>query len=832
MVILSAPAGLAQTPPPFASTAEYKSMLNELARPAPRPSRIAGAGELITGKLPDGPVEEIESANGLRLEAQAWTLEVAKNPFAITFSNKWTGAQWRLASVNYQGRAGAGSASAQGSAIQSLGKLEQVPGAQKGRARWSFTGLLTGSSQAVKVEVSPVGARAVCISIDAASLGDENNSEYRIAGSGPYFGLGEQYAAANLHNFRTDLRPDDKPETPGHFWDYMSVPFVYTPRGLGIYFDTSFNGQFDSTGGGPPGFTLRFGGASMDFYLIAASDPKGVLETYTGLTGRTPLPPPWAFGVWHNSLEGRKAVGKDAQNLRNARIPVSALWVSDLLDPQDNIGWPLWTAGYYGPPGPFTAEMHQLGFKVLAYFYPYIRPLLLPYPLENPTYAEAARHHYLVTDAQGNPMGPGFEPTGTGNVDFTNPDTVNWWQEKIERAIREYDFDGWMEDFGEWIRDDQRFAAGKTGRVMATLNPLFWHKITYEVAHRAKPDVVEFARSGAPGSQAFTRVLWGGDQQINWSSDNGLPSVVTAGITAGLSGFAVWGPDIISAGTSKELFIRWLEFGALTPIMRDHLWSKPQFAVDLWFDSQTTDLFRRYAQLHVSLFPYLYTCAYEATRTGLPIMRHPMLEFPGDPAASNTDHEYLLGDRLLVAPVVTEGSITRTLYLPRGAWVNYWSGEIVQGGRDLTVPAPLEEIPLFAKAGSVIPFTRPDLDTLATDLAGEKYRTLDNTLIWRIFPSRQAATTSFAVYDGAKVSVETTGTAVRVEGTAPDPRQYDIVMTMDKAPGEVLLSGRRLDQLGDTAVRTQKTGWTFDAHTRTLQILFLESDFKLQVKVG
>lgn len=164
--------------------------------------------------------------------------------------------------------------------------------------------------------------------------------------------------------------------------------------------------------------------------------------------------------------------------------------------------------------------------------------------------------------------------------------------------------------------------------------------------------------------------------------------------------------------------------------------------------------------------------------------------------------------------------------------MNYWSGEIVQGGRDLTVPAPLEEIPLFAKAGSVIPFTRPDLDTLATDLAGEKYRTLDNTLIWRIFPSRQAATTSFAVYDGAKVSVETTGTAVRVEGTAPDPRQYDIVMTMDKAPGEVLLSGRRLDQLGDTAVRTQKTGWTFDAHTRTLQILFLESDFKLQVKVG
>ncbi|MGO9275434.1 MAG: glycoside hydrolase family 31 protein [Terriglobia bacterium] len=831
-LFFSAPPGLAQSLQPFASTPEYKSMLDELARQAPRPSRIANEGELITGRQPDVPVQEKESAEGLRLETQTWTLEVAGNPFGITFTNKLTGAGWKLAGVSYEGSGAASPGPAKGSAANTIVRLERAGSIEKRQSSWVLAGTLEGSPETVRIEISLAGPNAVGISIDGSRLGIETSSEFNITGPGPFFGLGEQYAKANLDNLKTPLHPDDKPGTPGHLWDYMSVPFVYSPKGVGVYFDTAFNCWFDSTGAGQSGFMMRFGGASVDFYLLAAPDPKGVLETYTGLTGRSPLPPPWAFGVWHNSLEGSEAVLKDAQDLRNARIPVSALWVSDLMDPNDNIGWPLWTAGYYGPPGPFTEDLHKLGFKVLAYFYPYVRSLLLPYPLENPTFAEAVRNHYLVTDPQGKPVGPTFEPVLTGNVDFTNPAAVNWYQEKIQRALSQYNFDGWMEDFGEWIHDDHRFAAGETGRVMATLNPLFWHKITYEIAHRAKPDVVEFARSGAPGSQAFTRVLWGGDQMADWSPDNGLASVVTAGITAGLSGFAVWGPDILSGGTSKELFIRWTEFGAMTPIMRDHLWSKPQFAVDLWFDSQTTDVFRRYARLHVSLFPYLYTCAQEASRTGLPIIRHPMLEFPGDPATYKTEYEYLLGDRLLVAPVVTEGATTRTLYLPTGSWVNYWTGEIMEGGKEVAVPAPLEEIPILAKAGSVIPFTRPDLDTLAADLAGEKYQTLDNSLVWRIFPSREPTTASFTVYDGAKVSVEQSPTTIQVQGDSPKPRQYEVEMTMDRAPRDVLLSGHRLDKLGDSAVRTEKTGWTFDPDTKTLDVLFLDSDFKLRVLIG
>ena len=181
--------------------------------------------------------------------------------------------------------------------------------------------------------------------------------------------------------------------------------------------------------------------------------------------------------------------------------------------------------------------------------------------------------------------------------------------------------------------DTGRFAAGVSGRTMANLNPLFYHRITYEIAHALKPDVVQFDRSGYAGSQGYTRVIWGGDQHPDWSNDYGLPSVVRAGITTGLVGFSVWGPDIEENGFSRELWTRWVEFGALTPVMRDHPWDKPEGAINLWTDAATIDLFRRYARVHMSMFPIFDAYAHQASASGLPIMRHLLLEFPADPRA-------------------------------------------------------------------------------------------------------------------------------------------------------------------------------------------------------
>ena len=254
------------------------------------------------------------------------------------------------------------------------------------------------------------------------------------------------------------------------------------------------------------------------------------------------------------------------------------------------------------------------------------------------------------------------------------------------------------------------------------------------------------------------------DQTHNWSRDYGLPSVVTAGITAGMSGFSTWGPDILSDGDSKELWMRWAEFGALTPVMRDHVWAKPQYSVNLWYDAETEALFKKYAILHSALLPYFATYAAEAHRTGVPIMRHTVLEYPNDPRSYGAEYQYLLGEHLLVAPVIEPGATTRKLHLPQGEWVSYWSGAHYAGGNDVTVPAPVDEIPLLVRAGSVLPF-KPEAETATFHWSDPDL--LSGSLVWKIFlGSGEEQEGRFALPDGTSAHMVYHGGEVALDATA------------------------------------------------------------------
>ncbi len=368
--------------------------------------------------------------------------------------------------------------------------------------------------------------------------------------AGPFFGLGERFDRGKLDGLSTVLRPEDLLGKPGHNWTYMPVPFVFTPRGLGLYMDTSAVSSFNLSQAGQGRFSVQLADSSVDLYLFVGG-PRQILKDYTALAGRSPLPPPWAFGVWICSYQGPDAVVADARTLRKEKIPASAIWTYDVMGKGDIMGWPLWWTGYYPNPRHFTDELHTMGFKVLTYIHPYVRSVLDPYNLPNPSYEEGVHDHLFVTNAQGQPTGPGFEPFRDGNIDFTRPASVDWWEGRLRQILVDDNFDGWMEDFGEWVNDTDQFGAGVTGRRIANLNPLFYHRITYEISRGVEPDVVEFSRSGYAGSQAYTPVVWGGDQLPNWSSDYGPPSVVRAGISAGMWGFAVWGPDIAANGHSR-----------------------------------------------------------------------------------------------------------------------------------------------------------------------------------------------------------------------------------------------------------------------------------------
>ena len=606
----------------------------------------------------------------------------------------------------------------------------------------------------------------------------------------------------------------------------VAVPLIYTPEGLGLYADTAFDTTF-RVNQPNSAFDLKIASAPVSLYLFTEATPKAVLSAYTAVTGRPQAPPLWTFGPWITALGGKGAVLDVAHRIRTENMPASALWIYDQNDETDNLGWPFWFSSYYGDPRTFVDTLHGQGFKVLTYVHPYLRSKVLPYTRPSAEYERGVSNKLLVTGADGLPAGPRFELVPVGNVDFTNPAAVDLWQTMITGAVRDDAFDGWMEDFGEWVRDTDRFAAG-TGTTLSELYPLLYHKITLRVAQGLNPEVVTFSRSGSPGSQRFSPVLWGADQAPNWTQDYGLPSVVTAGITAGMSGFSTWGPDILSVGDSKELWMRWVEFGALTPVMRDHVWNKPEHSFNLWSDSETAAHFHRWANFHSSLLPYFATYAAEAERTGVPIMRHPVLEFPEDRQSATAEYQYLLGREILVAPVVQPGAALRTLYLPPGEWVNFWTDDFLTGGQNVTVPAPTDVIPVVVRAGSVLPF-KPEAEAGRWDWKDPQL--LAGSLIWRAYLSKTGAVEgAFALPNGTSAHLRQHGGDVTIEGESRTARDYEVILPTRQPPTGVRLNGAPFAEFTGAAQGRALSQWWWNPSTSEAHMIFHGAAFRLEIQ--
>ena len=479
------PVAVAQSAPAarYSTSQSYRQMIDELRQPSPSPMFIA------TGKrAPEDPAlkpDVLDAAQTLTMATPAAQILIDKTTAQLTMRSRSSGASWVLS----------------------------APGCKSGRSdivrhgnAWTIASAsCPGSSVTVTFLTSRL-ARLDLGTPETKVSGTAKELTFRVEGGGPYFGLGERFWQTSLKGTQLDERPQDRYGEPGHNWIYMGIPFLYTPGGLGLYADTAFDTHF-IVDEADNAVEMKVANNAVPIYLFAEPDPKAVLTAYTGLTGRPQNLPLWAYGPWITSLQGKGPVLEYAQRLRVEAIPASALWVFDEMDEQNNLGWPFWFGSYYGDARTFTDTLHGLGYRVLTYVHPYVRQQTLPYPQPSPLYEQGVASGYLMLDAAGKPAGPRFEEVRTGQVDFTNPAAVNWWQGMITRAVHDQGFDGWMEDFGEWVRDSDRFQVG-SGTTMSELYPLFYHKVTTVAAHAANPDVVSFSRSAAPGSQAWSPVLW------------------------------------------------------------------------------------------------------------------------------------------------------------------------------------------------------------------------------------------------------------------------------------------------------------------------------------
>jgi alpha-glucosidase (family GH31 glycosyl hydrolase) len=456
-------------------------------------------------------------------------------------------------------------------------------------------------------------------------------------------------------------------------------------------------------------------GGELD-YVVAPGPAKRAIRTITALNGRHRMPPAWSIGPmttnWRPLAKAEKlATGVDTYE-QAVRQDIAMIKKHDVpIESYDLFGWAFFDQATLKD---ILAEFRARDIRVLSYFQAFVDDNTHGFS-EAGMYDEAIRKGYAVKTAAGTPYVIS-SPLMAGlavMIDFTNPAAVRWWKERIHRNL-DLGFDGFMEDFGEQISLDMHFHNGETGATMHNKYPNLYHAATraaieeYEREHPGR-EIWNYTRAGYSGTTEVKGSAWGemanfpGDNTADWTQASGLKSAAVDMLSRGVGG--AWGFSTDIGGylgdTPKELFYRWTQWAALSPYFRLHN-SSSSGTRQPWFydEGPTVAMFNRYARLHQRARPLILRLARQAQRTGIPPARPMWLEFPGDAEAAKQEQQWMLGPDVLVAPVVDEGATKKQVYFPAGAWTQPDTGRTFRGPATVEVPAPLEQLPWFVRAGS------------------------------------------------------------------------------------------------------------------------------------
>lgn len=496
---------------------------------------------------------------------------------------------------------------------------------------------------------------------------------------------------------------------------------------------------------------------------VYEGEPKQAVERATaGLLGRPLQPPPLAFAPWNDAIFGSAEVRRFANFLRDNDIPSSAIWTEDFRGGRDEAtGYRLieeWDTDrtLYPDVEQVAADLAALGYSWQSYFNTFV-------VTETRIYAEGLAGGHLVGAADGG-TGPylydGVTFKKTAMADLSRPETREWVKSYLRRSLDE-GFTGWMADYGEWLPHDAKLFSGEDPLVAHNRYALEWAKLNQEVMLERTDGVQRlfFSRAGWVGSNKVTPVVWAGDQRTSFQKDDGLVTVVPMGINLGLAGVNTYAHDIAgyqsntNPPSTKELFFRWTSLGALTPVMRTHHGIDARNNWNLEKDAETTAHYKRWAKFHIQLFPFFDALSAQAEATGVSTLRGLAVVSPGDDRAWTVSDEYCLGDDVLVAPVVDEGATSRTVYFPEGTWVQWGGSQRVTGPTEVVVQAPVGEIPVFVRAGAVVPRLPSRVDTLIP--AAPPVVDLDDVKNERVVLVASGAAGSFIERDGTKYEVTT-----------------------------------------------------------------------------
>lgn len=578
-----------------------------------------------------------------------------------------------------------------------------------------------------------------------------------------YLGAGMRYNTVNHYgtivtNWASEVGSNlppvsDNGTMQGRDITYAPVPFFLNIKGYALQLNDHHYSEFDFAKTSPGKLTITNKSGELKLRIFTGRNPLQILGAYFRANGTYTLPRPWVFGVWaaagtdYQSKESGQTINYNVLHVcRKNNIPLSAImaedWYFDFLSSKPISDWTV-NRKYYPDYEKMIAEQHRLGVKNIGYFLPYVtRKKLFKI---NPDFTEADSRRILTRSADGKSYIFNFFVWKSAQFDWTNPDASAYFHSKFYSYSEKLGVDGWMNDFGEYTPYRSKSHNGEWGSSMHNRYPLLWAKNARDFFKQARPDgdYCTFSRSGAAGLHQYNDFIFTGDRNANYDALSGLGGQITGVLSGSMSIHPNVSIDIGAYNCEKTqpmgklLMFRWIEAGALIPVMRLH---RGVQLCDHWRfdeDEETLMQWKKYANLHASLFPYIYTLASDAARKGFPMVRHPAVHYPGDKESLKQNFEFLLGDRILSCPVtednpdvkrnqINEAKQSWRTYLPPGNWYHFWSEKMYRGADYHEVPAAPGFLPMFVCEGKVIPtFVRP-VDTFVQGVEDPSIRDFED----------------------------------------------------------------------------------------------------------
>jgi alpha-D-xyloside xylohydrolase len=520
-----------------------------------------------------------------------------------------------------------------------------------------------------------------------------------------FYGLGQHQAGVwNYRGEAVDLSQDNT---------NISIPFLLSSNGYGIFWNNGSRSRFNNR------FVHAFYlssevSDSMDYYFFYGPDFDHLIADYRELTGAAPLFGRWAYGYWQckNRYDSQQELLAIAQKYRDLHIPLDNIvqdwfWWNTMGEPVFNKNYP--------DPKAMVDGLHKNNVHLMISVWPYFRP-------GSPVYDDMDKRGFFIDRT----IAPSFHPVAQALYDPFNPEARKYYWNLMNDALFKIGADAWWLDTTEAETEGRetnilvtnKVNGGENGARYANEFPLMTTTAVYEGQREAsdKKRVFILSRSTYAGAQRNAAATWSGDVDPNWET---FRRQIPAGLNYSVSGLPYWTTDIggfVSANPDdpayRELYVRWFQFGTFCPIFRAH-GTRTTNQNEIWsYGRDAQKILTAYDQLRYRLMPYIYSLAWKTTNEGYTIMRPLVMDFREDVRAQNVGDQFLFGPAILVSPVTEPGAATRRLYLPNAKWYDFWTGAAVQGGRTLDAPSPIDRMPLYVRAGSILPLG-PDVEYAA-----------------------------------------------------------------------------------------------------------------------